>query len=405
MKILKALLLLLLATTISCQAKQNHPSEENLSETSIEKDMQVLVGAESTEEYYPLIKGKRIAIMSNHTGMVSDVHILDMLLSDGMNVTTIFSPEHGFRGDADYGEKVDSSVDPKTGILISSLYDGKSKKPSKKTMDMFDILVIDIQDVGLRFYTYYITMARLMDACAENGKQLIVLDRPNPNGHYVDGPILNMKYKSGVGHLPIPIVHGMTLGELALMINGEKWLPAGRVCDLVVIKNKNYTHQTMYELPIAPSPNLPTMKSIYLYPSTCLFEGTPVSLGRGTEAPFEMYGHPNMTGYSYSFTPRSVKGAKNPPQLNKLCYGVDLRGLPNEEIYSKGINLEYIIDAYNNLKMGDKFFTSFFELLVGVDYIRTSIIEGKSANEIQAMWKDDVQKFKTQRKPYLLYEE
>lgn len=270
---------------------------------------------------------------------------------------------------------------------------------------MFDILIIDIQDVGLRFYTYYITMARLMDACAENGKKMILLDRPNPNGHYVDGPILNMKYKSGVGHLPIPIVHGLTLGELALMINGEKWLPEGKQCELVVIKNQNYTHQTMYEIPISPSPNLPTMKSIYLYPSTCLFEGTPVSLGRGTDAPFEIYGHPNMTGYDFSFTPKSVKGAKNPPQLNKLCYGVDLRNVPNEEIYSKGINLEYIIDAYNNLKMGDKFFTSFFELLVGVDYIRTSIIAGKSADEIKAMWKSDVEKFKIQRKPYLLYEE
>lgn len=402
MKLFRPLLLLLLATTISCQAKPNKITDETPILETIKK---VQVGAESTEEYYPLIKGKKVAIMSNHTGMVGDIHLLDMLLRDGMNVTTIFSPEHGFRGDADYGEKVASSVDPKTGILISSLYDGKSKKPSKKAMDMFDILIIDIQDVGLRFYTYYITMARLMDACAENGKKMILLDRPNPNGHYVDGPILNMKYKSGVGHLPIPIVHGLTLGELALMINGEKWLPEGKQCELVVIKNQNYTHQTMYEIPISPSPNLPTMKSIYLYPSTCLFEGTPVSLGRGTDAPFEIYGHPNMTGYDFSFTPKSVKGAKNPPQLNKLCYGVDLRNVPNEEIYSKGINLEYIIDAYNNLKMGDKFFTSFFELLVGVDYIRTSIIAGKSADEIKAMWKSDVEKFKIQRKPYLLYEE
>lgn len=405
MNLLSPLLLLLLTTTISCQAKQNKSTAANSTSDSIQTELQVQVGAESTAEYYPLLQNKRVAIMSNHTGMVGDMHLLDILLKDSINVTTIFSPEHGFRGDVDYGEKVASSVDPKTGIPISSLYDGKSKKPSKKTMDMFDVLIVDIQDVGLRFYTYYITMARLMDACAESGKTLIVLDRPNPNGHYVDGPILDMKYKSGVGYLPIPIVHGMTLGELAQMINGEGWLPEAKQCELVVIKNKNYSHQTMYELPIAPSPNLPTMKSIYLYPSTCLFEGTPVSLGRGTEAPFEMYGHPDMKGYDFSFTPKSVKGAKNPPQLNKLCYGVDLRNLSDEEIYSEGINLDYIIDAYNNLEMGDKFFTSFFELLVGVDYIRPAIIAGKSANDIKAMWQQDVEKFKKQRKPYLLYEE
>lgn len=405
MKLAKILLFFLLITSISCNAKTNQAVNDTAETISITESPKVEVGATNKEEYYPLIAGKKVAIMSNHTGMVGDVHLLDMLLEDGMDVTTIFSPEHGFRGDADYGEKVASSVDTKTGILISSLYDGNSKKPSKSTMELFDILIIDIQDVGLRFYTYYITMARLMDACAESGKQLIVLDRPNPNGHYVDGPILNMRYKSGVGHLAIPIVHGMTLGELALMINGEKWLPQGKQCKLAVVRNRNYTHQTMYELPIPPSPNLPTMKSIYLYPSTCLFEGTPVSLGRGTEAPFEMYGHPNMKGYDFSFTPKSVSGAKNPPQLNKLCHGVDLRGLDDKDIYTKGINLEYIIDAYNNLNMGDKFFTSFFELLVGVDYVRKSIIAGKSAQEIEAMWKDDVENFKIQRKPYLLYDE
>lgn len=405
MKVIKTLSLLLILTVFSCQAKPTNAEGNKLTQQDNKSEAKVRVGAESTDEYYPMIKGKRVAIMSNHTGIVNDIHILDMLIRDGMNVTTIFSPEHGFRGDADYGEKISSSVDPKTGILISSLYDGKSRKPSKKTMDMFDVLIIDIQDVGLRFYTYYITMARLMDACAENGKKLIVLDRPNPNGHYVDGPILDMKYKSGIGHLPIPIVHGLTLGELALMINGEKWLPEGRQCKLAIIKNKNYTHQTMYRLPISPSPNLPTMKSIYLYPSTCLFEGTPVSLGRGTEAPFEIYGHPMMTGYDFSFTPKSMRGAKNPPQLGKLCYGVDLRGLSDNEIHSKGINLEYIIDAYNNLNLGDKFFTSFFELLVGVDYIRKSIIDGKSGDEIKSMWQGDVAKFKLQRKPYLLYDE
>lgn len=365
----------------------------------------IRVGAESTDEYFPLIQGKRIAVMSNHTGIVNNEHLVDMLVKEKINVVAIFSPEHGFRGNADAGEHVASSVDEKTGIPIRSLYDGKERKPSKESMDMFDILIIDIQDVGLRFYTYYITMVRLMDVCGEYGKKVIVLDRPNPNGHYIDGPILDMKHKSGVGWLPIPIVHGMTLGELALMVNGEKWLADGKTCDLTVIKCKNYTHKTLYKLPIAPSPNLPTMKSIYLYPSTCLFEATPVSLGRGTTFPFEVYGHPNMKGYTFSFTPKSISGAKNPPQLNKLCYGVDLRNIPNDEIFEKGFDLTYVIDAYNNLNMGDHFFRPFFEKLVGVDYIRKMIIDGKSADEIKKMWKGDVEKFSLQRKPYLLYEE
>ena len=337
--------------------------------------------------------------------MVGDKHLLDVLIENKFNVVAIFSPEHGFRGDADAGEHVKSSVDSKTGVPILSLYDGKDKKPSDSSMRKFDILVVDIQDVGLRFYTYYITMCRLMDACAEYNRKVLLLDRPNPNGHYVDGPILDMKYKSGVGWLPIPVVHGMTLGELAMMVNGERWLPKSRVCDLTVIPCKNYTHQTIYELPIAPSPNLPNMKSIYLYPSTCLFEATPVSLGRGTEFPFQVYGHPNMKGYDFSFTPRSVPGAKNPPQLDKKCYGVDLRGMSNEEIWKRGLDLTYVIDAYRNLNMDDHFFRSFFELLMGTDTIRKMIKQGKSADEIKATWKDDVENFKVQRKPYLLYAE
>ncbi|EGK01476.1 exo-beta-N-acetylmuramidase NamZ family protein [Dysgonomonas gadei] len=365
----------------------------------------VIVGAESTNEYFPILKNKRVAIMSNHTGMVGKEHVVDILVKNKINMICILSPEHGFRGNADAGEHVSSSVDEKTGIPIRSLYDGKDQKPSTETMDSFDVLIIDIQDVGLRFYTYYITMARLMDACAEYNKKVIVLDRPNPNGHYIDGPILDMKHKSGVGWLPIPVVHGMTLGELALMINGERWLPESRVCDLTVIKCKNYTHQTLYQLPVPPSPNLPNMKSIYLYPSTCLFEATPVSLGRGTEFPFQVYGHPNMKGYSFSFTPRSIPGAKNPPQLDRECFGVDLRNIPDEEIFKKGFDLSYIIDAYKNLNLDDHFFRPFFEKLVGVSYIRKMIMEGRSSDEIKAMWKDDVEKFREQRRPYLLYAE
>ncbi|WP_346712993.1 DUF1343 domain-containing protein [Mediterranea massiliensis] len=368
-------------------------------------DERVITGDEQTSEYFPLLEGKRIAIFSNHTGMIGNKHLLDVLLENQFNVVAIFSPEHGFRGDADAGEHVSSSVDSKTGVSILSLYDGKLGKPSEASMNKFDLLIVDIQDVGLRYYTYYASMCRLMDACAEYGKKMLILDRPNPNGHYVDGPLLDMKHKSGVGWLPIPVVHGMTLGELALMVNGEHWLPESRTCDATVIPCKNYTHQTKYRLPIPPSPNLPNMTSVYLYPSTCYFEATPVSLGRGTDKPFQVYGHPDMKGYSFSFTPRSVPGAKNPPQLNKLCHGVDLSGMSDEEIWKRGLDLSYVIDAYRNLNIGDKFFTSFFEKLIGVDYVRRMIEDGKDADEIKACWQDDVKKFKEQRKPYLLYAE
>ena len=365
----------------------------------------VSVGAAQTEEYFPLLKGKRVALFSNHTGMVGDKHILDILIENDFNVVAVFSPEHGFRGNAGAGDRVSSSVDPKTGVPILSLYDGRTGKPSAESVRKFDVLIVDIQDVGLRFYTYYIAMVKLMDACAEHRKPMIILDRPNPNGHYVDGPILDMKYKSGVGWLPIPVVHGLTLGELALMVNGEKWLPQKRVCDVTVIKCRNYTHQTLYRLPIPPSPNLPNMTAVYLYPSLCYFEGTPVSLGRGTDLPFQIYGHPKMKDSDYTFTPQSMPSAKEPPQKNKRCYGVNLSNLSDEEILQKGLDLAYVIDAYNKLNKDEGFFRPFFENLIGVDYVRKMIKQGKSAEEIKAMWQDDVEKFKVQRKPYLLYDE
>ena len=366
---------------------------------------EIIVGAACTSEYVPLLKGKKVALLSNHTGVVGDKHVLDIMLEKGVDVTTIFSPEHGFRGNADAGEHVKSSVDEKTGIPIASLYDGNSKKPAKKVMDGFDVLVVDIQDVGLRFYTYYVTMINLMNAAIEYDKEVVVFDRPNPNGMYVDGPILDMKYKSGVGALPIPVVHGLTMGEIANMANGEGWLENSKKVKLTVIKCKNYTHQSRYVLPVAPSPNLPNMHSIYLYPSTCYFEATPVSLGRGTDKPFQVYGHPNMKGYDFSFTPRSIPGAKNPPQLNRECYGRDLTQIPDDEIIAKGINLEYVIDAYRNLNLDDHFFRSFFELLIGNGKVRKMIKEGKSADEIKATWSEDVARFKEQRRPYLLYAE
>ena len=367
---------------------------------------EVTVGAARTDSYVPDLKGKRIALFSNHTGMVGDRHTLDIMLDNGLNVVTLFSPEHGFRGTADAGEHVGNSIDEPTGIPIASLYGGKGKRmPSKEIMDGLDVIVVDIQDVGLRFYTYYCTMIDLMNAAKAYGKEVVVLDRPNPNGMYVDGPILDMKYASGVGRLPIPVVHGMTLGELASMANGEGWLKDGAKAPLTVVRCKNYTHASRYHLPIAPSPNLRTMRAIYLYPSICYFEATPVSLGRGTDFPFEVYGHPTMKGRTFEFTPRSVAGAKNPPQLNKKCHGVDLRSLDEEEIIAKGIDLEYLIDAYRDLGMGDSFFRSFFEKLIGRGDIRKMIESGKSADEIKASWGADVEKFKSQRRPYLLYPE
>ena len=366
----------------------------------------VVVGAARLDQYVSKLQGKRVALLSNHTGMVGDKHTLDLMIENGINVTTIFSPEHGFRGKADAGEHVSSSVDSKTGIPIASLYDGKKRMPAEAVMNQIDIIVTDIQDVGLRYYTYYCTMTDLMNAAIAYGKEFMVLDRPNPNGMYVDGPILDMKYESGVGRLPLTVVHGMTLGEIALMANGEGWLKDGKQVPLTVIPCEGYTHQTRYVLPIAPSPNLRDMKAVYLYASTCYFEATPVSLGRGTDHPFKIYGHPDMKGCDYSFTPRSVDGAKNPPQLNKKCYGRNLCDLDDEDIIAAGINLEYLIDAYNGVGMPvDKFFRSFFEKLIGDGNIRTMIAEGKSAAEIKATWADDVESFKKQRRPYLLYKE
>jgi uncharacterized protein YbbC (DUF1343 family) len=371
-----------------------------------QNNAKILTGAQNPDEYLPMLKGKKVAVLSNQTGCIGNEHVVDFLLKKGVNIVCIFSPEHGFRGTADAGEHVSSSVDEKTGIPIRSLYDGNTGKPSDEAMKSFDILLFDLQDVGLRFYTYLTTMVRMMDACAAAHVKMIILDRPNPNGHYVDGPVLDMKYKSGVGWIPVPVVHGMTLGEIAGMVNGEKWLTNGAQCDVTVIKCKNYTHAMLYQLPVAPSPNLPDMRSIYLYPSLCYFEATPVSLGRGTDSPFQLYGHPNMTGYSFNFTPRSVPGAKFPPQLNRQCYGIDLRTNPsNREIFEKGVDLSYLIDAYNNLHLDAFFFNSFFEKLIGVDYVRKMIVDGKNAAQIKARWKNEVEKFKLQRKPYLLYPE
>lgn len=377
---------------------------------TIASTAQVKVGAERPELYLPLLKGKRVALLSNHTGLVEGgrEHTLDFLLRNGVNVTTIFSPEHGFRGTADAGAHVSSSIDPKTGIPIASLYSGKgSYMPSAETMAKFDVIVTDLQDVGVRFYTYYVTMLHLMNAAQASGKDFVVFDRPNPIGMMVDGPVLDMNLKSGVGALPIPVAHGMTLGELARMICGEGWLNSNKKLNLTVIPCENYTHATRYQLPVNPSPNLKSMHAIYLYPSTCFFEGTVASLGRGTEMPFEIYGHPGMRNGNFTFTPKSVAGATNPPLKGVVCNGKDLRNIPDSRILSNGVDLHYVIDAYRNTKVraGQKFFTPYFDKLIGNSSIRPMIEAGKGADEIKATWADDVKAFRARRAPYLLYPE
>ena len=364
---------------------------------------EVTVGAADTAAYFPLLRGRRVAVLANQTSCVGDEHLVDLLHRCGVRLTAIFSPEHGFRGTADAGEHVASSVDERTGVPIRSLYDGRTRRPSDEAMRSFDVLLVDMQDVGLRFYTYYISMLRMMDACADFGRAVVVLDRPNPNGSYVDGPVLDMKYKSGVGALPIPVVHGLTMGEIARMAVGEGWAKA---CDLTVVPCRNYTHATRYELPVAPSPNLPTQRSIYLYPSICLFEGTVVSLGRGTDRPFECYGHPDMPAdrYGFAFTPRPTAGAKHPPLEGRLCHGVDLSTKPCGEILAEGLTLDYVIDAYRALGLGDGFFTPMFEKLIGVGWVRGMILDGRSAAEIRARWQPDVQRFARLREKYLIYE-
>ena len=370
----------------------------------------VVLGIERPELYLPLLEGKRVGLLSNSTAVSGEEqkHSVDILIEHGVNVTAIFSPEHGFRDFADAGEHVGDMIDKETGIYIQSLYSiGKADVPNM--IDSVDVIVIDIQDVGLRYYTYYISMMKMMDRAIEKGKSFVVMDRPNPNGSYVDGPILDMKkHKSGVGAAPIPVVHGLPLGELATMVNEEGWLKDGkRLEDLHIIECANYDHQRRWAINRRPSPNLRTLHSVYLYPSICYFEGTTVSLGRGTELSFEVYGHPSFEGKCrFQFTPMPIDGAKKPRYQGQTCYGRDLRLLDDEEIIRKGVDLSYVIDAYNLMGCpGDSFFTAMFEKLIGRDYVRKMIIEGKSAEEIKATWKDEVEEFRKLRRKYLRYAE
>ena len=354
------------------------------------------LGVERTEIYFPLLKGKSVGVIGNQTSMISDTHLIDSLLSLEIDVVKVFSPEHGFRGIEEAGANINNEVDSKTDLTIVSLY-GRNKKPTLKELTDIEILIFDIQDVGARFYTYISTLHYVMEAAAENNIPLIILDRPNPNGHYVDGPILDTDFRSFVGMHPIPIVHGMTIGEYAKMINGEHWIST--VCNLTIVEMEYYTHNMHYDLPIKPSPNLPNSRSVNLYPSLCLFEGTTVSIGRGTDYPFQHFGAPYLNS-EYSFTPKSGEGSKYPKNENKICYGTDLRF---QEIYLATLNLNWLISSYNNCPNKEKFFNPFFDKLAGNNVLRKQIIEGKNAQEIKATWQNNLLDFKRLRMKYLLY--
>lgn len=372
----------------------------------------IKTGAEQTEKYLFLLKDKRVAIVANQTSVIGKTSLVDSLKSLGVNIVKIFGPEHGFRGTASAGAVVSDSIDAKTGIPEISLY-GKKSKPSKEDLANVDLVIFDIQDVGARFYTYINLLARIMESCSDNNKELLILDRPNPNGFTVDGPILDMKLKSGIGMFPIPITHGMTVGELAQMYNGEGWLANKVKCRVTIIQVANYSHNMEYVLPVAPSPNLNTPQSILLYPSLCLFEGTIISQGRGTHFPFTVLGNPDLKGkYEFSFTPVSIKGmAETPLHQDKACYGLDLREYDTSEFRKTGkINIKWLIDMYNAYPFKEKFFDSRqskqmgnFDKLAGVTFLKEQIIAGKSEKEIRESWEPGLSDFKRLRTKYLLY--
>jgi uncharacterized protein YbbC (DUF1343 family) len=367
------------------------------------KDSNPTPGASRIDLYKSRIEGKSIAIVANQTSMTGQNHLVDNLLGIGMNIKLIFAPEHGFRNMADAGESIKDGKDTQTGIDIVSLY-GSHLKPTADELSGIDVVLFDIQDVGVRFYTYISTLHYILEACAENHVKCIVLDRPNPNGFYFDGNVLDTAFRSFVGMDPVPIVHGMTIGEYAKMVNGEGWLKGGIRCDLEVIMCKGYTHKTRYNLPVKPSPNLPNQNSVYLYPSICFFEGTNISLGRGTAYPFQVYGSPKLPDKGFSFIPESVPGAKNPPLLGVKCYGTDLRDAIDKKIVPKPeINLEWIISAYNDYPEKDKFFTSYFDVLAGGPLLREQIQKGMTAKQIRESWKEGLIRYGKIREKYLLY--
>lgn len=414
MKFFQILFFFFLIANFSCSAQQqpanSHPPSG------------IITAAERTEVYLPLLKGNAVAVFANQTSMVGNTHLVDTLLKRGVNIKKIFAPEHGFRGTADAGEDITTYTDKQTGVQVVSLY-GKKQKPSTDDLKDVDVILFDIQDVGVRFYTYISSLQYIMEAAFENDKALIILDRPNPNGFYVDGPVLDMKFKSFVGMQPVPVVYGMTMGEYALMIAGEKWLsaeanrrynyyqhalyPPDSSLHFQVIKCENYTHKSRYALPLKSSPNLPNMQSVYLYPSICFFEGTAISLGRGTDKPFQQFGHPSLPKNLYSFTPQSTEGAKNPPLLNQVCYGFDLSKIKVEDEIVDHVQLKWLMQAYQLFPDKEKFFpvSNYINKLAGTDALMQQIKDGKTENEIRKSWEPGLIEFKKIRKKYLLYDD
>jgi uncharacterized protein YbbC (DUF1343 family) len=382
---ISTLVIFLLFSASNLQARENNP----------------VCGADRPDIYLPQLNGLRIVLVVNHTSTVKGEHLVDFLKGKGITMKALFAPEHGLRGEADAGEKILNSVDTKTGIPIISIY-GKNNRPTQEQLADIDLIIYDIQDVGCRFYTYISTLHYVMEACAENGKKLMVLDRPNPNGDYCDGPILKPAFKSGVGVDPIPVVHGCTVGELARMINGEGWLKNGLKCDLTVIPVKDYTHESVYSPPIKPSPNLPNYVSIRLYPSLCFFESTSVSIGRGTTFPFQVIGFPDQKFGGFSFTPQSLKGFEmNPLQKDIICYGEDLRNLKEIPRFT----LKYFLDWYRKFDNAGQFLTKerWFNLLMGNDQVLNMVKVGKSEKEITDSWQEELERYKVVRSKYLLY--
>lgn len=385
---------------VCSEEEDRQPPETFSAETST-----IVPAAERTELYFDQLQNKSIGLAGNHSSRIGETHLVDTLLKADLYLTRIFSPEHGFRGEAAAGEKIKNGRDPKSGLPVISLY-GNNKKLSPAQLGDIDLLIFDIQDVGARFYTYLSTLHFVMQACAETSTPLLVLDRPNPNGHYIDGPVLDTAYSSFVGMHPVPVVYGMTIGEYARMINGEGWLENGEKCSLEVIRCKNYHHDKRYEIPLPPSPNLPDEQSVLLYPSLCFFEGTVVSIGRGTDQPFTCYGHPALNG-PFQFTPESSPAAGDPKLKGRICRGYDLSGIPIASLRARqNLNLSYLITAYQSLEDTTDYFSraGFFDTLAGTDRLRKQIIAGRSEEEIRATWKDDLEDFRKIRKKYLLYD-
>lgn len=407
-KFLKNTFLFVLITMVSCgrtTGQTENVVADNSPEVQVEKP--IIVGANRLDIYLPLLKGKRIGLVGNQSSVVfkmneegSYTHLVDSLLSRDVNLVKVFAPEHGFRGTADAGETIKDGKDSSTGLPVISLY-GDNKKPRPDQLKDLELVIFDLQDVGTRFYTYISSLHYVMEACAENNIPLLVLDRPNPNGHYIDGPLLETEHTSFVGMHPIPVVHGLTMGEYAKMINGEKWLKNGIQCELEVISMENYDHQSHYSLPIKPSPNLPNDQAINLYPSLCFFEGTNVNEGRGTPNQFQVFGSPflDKNYFDYSYTPVSMEGAKSPKHLNTLCYGRDLTQHPRLE----RINLAWLIEAYENTDDKSKFFNSFFTKLAGTTKLQKQIEAGLSEEEIKETWTKGIKDFSEKRDKYLLY--